>query len=274
MRTRRLLAGIVAALLLTSSARAAPLQIVGVDIPPFNYLKSERAEGFCVDVVREVQRRIRDTAEIQVQPLARMMARAKTEPDIMLMCLNRTEDREDKFEWVAPLFSSSTNIYVRADSPLRTATRDELKALPGVLVLRASYAYDTLQAQGFTNLAPIPGIGTTPLKMLMAGREPALMLEERHLGALLQQAGLPPDSVRPVYRALVAETYVAFSRGTSEARIRQWRRALEDVRRDGTLGRLYRQRFGEPLPARGPEGSHWARAAKRSAGTGLHLKTG
>lgn len=234
---------------LPAASIAAPLQILGAEVPPLIYLKDEHPEGFCVDVLREAQRRVRDEAPVQLLPWARAIARAQQERDVMLVCPKRTPEREDKFSWVGPLFPSRTFFYVRRENPLRITSWDEARALPGVLVPRASYTQDLLAARGFANLVPTSGTGMTGLKMLLAGREPVLVLEERQMEALLREAGLPRDAVRPAYPALVVDSYFAFSRGTAPERVLEWQRALAEMKRDGSFERLYRHWFGSAPPA-------------------------
>ena len=236
-------------LLASAAAPAAPLQILGADVPPLIYLKDERPEGFCVDVLRELQRRLRDDAPVQLLPWTRAIARAQQERDVLLVCPKRTPEREEQFHWVGPLFPSRTFFYVRRESTLRIASLEEARALSGVLVPRASYTQDMLAARGFGNLVPTTGTGMTGLRMLLAGREPALVLEERQMQALLRDAGLPADSVRPAYPALLVDSYFAFSRSTAPARVLEWQRALGEMKRDGSFERLYRHWFDTAPPA-------------------------
>ncbi|HEX2009569.1 MAG TPA: ABC transporter substrate-binding protein [Roseateles sp.] len=230
-------------------AAAAPLQILGADVPPLIYLRNERPEGFCADIVRELQRRIGDDGVLQIQPWQRVLARARQEANVLLVCPKRTEDRVAKFQWVGPLFVSRTYFYVPRDSSLRLGTLEQAKALPGVLVPRASYSHEWLNARGFANLAAASSSGPILLKMLVAGREPVLVMEETQLEALLKEAQLPADSVRPAYLAFAADSYLAFSLGTPGAVVHGWQAALAGMKRDGSFERLYRRWFdGKPPP--------------------------
>lgn len=51
-----------------AAAPAEPMRILTADIPPLAYVEDGRVMGFCVDVVREIQRRIDDRSEIQAMP--------------------------------------------------------------------------------------------------------------------------------------------------------------------------------------------------------------
>ena len=133
------------------------------------------------------------------------------------------------------------------DGGLHASTLEEVKALSGVCVPRASYSHELLKSKGFTNLIRTIGTGLTQLKMVIAGREPPLVLEEKQVDALLRQAGLPLDSLTPAYLALVADSYLAFSRGTTEARVIDWQRAMNEMKKDGSFERMYRRWFiGRP----------------------------
>lgn len=238
------LAALLLTALLCGTAQGQALQIVGTDVPPLIYQHQGRVQGFCVDLVQALQQRLKDDAPIQLLPWPRVIAMAQASADVLLVCPKRTREREDRFLWVGPLHTSRTFFYVRADSPVRLRSLEQARTLSGVLLPRASYSYEWLQAQGFDNLKPIGGTGINPLRMLMAGREPALVLEDTQLQALLDEAELPAHSVRPAYLALVTDGYLAFSTATAATRVRAWQQQLDQMKRDGSYEALHQRWFG------------------------------
>jgi len=239
------LAALLLTALLCGTAQGQALQIVGTDVPPLIYQHQGRVQGFCVDLVQALQQRLKDDAPIQLLPWPRVIAMAQASADVLLVCPKRTREREDRFLWVGPLYTSRTFFYVRADSPVRLRSLEQARTLSGVLLPRASYSYEWLQAQGFDNLKPIGGTGINPLRMLIAGREPALVLEDTQLQALLDDAGLPPSSVRPALLALVADGYLAFTPSTPQARVQAWQRQLNEMKQDGSFVALHQRWFGK-----------------------------
>ena len=223
-------------------------------MPPLVYQREgqARAEGFCTDIVMEIQRRLRSDppVPVQIQPWPRALARGQHEPDVLLICPKRTAERATRFQWVGSVLQSRSYFYVRdqAGAP-HLSSLEDAKALSGVLLPRASYFQELLAAQGFANLVEIPGTGMTGLRMLMAGRQPALVMEDRQMAVLLREAGLPPDAVRPALLSAVVDSDLAFSPGTPAERVRAWRQTLVAMKRDGGFERIYRQWFEARPPA-------------------------
>lgn len=242
-RRRALALALALALGMHSNALVAgPLRIVGTEAPPFMSWSGDKAAGFCVDVVREIQRRVADSTPIELLPWPRVLAIANASADILVPCAKRTASRESHFIWLGSVFISKTYVYVPFNSPLRANTVDEVKALPSILAPRGSYAHEMLSALGFKNVTPV-NTGLTALKMVMLGRASGFVSEPEALDALLNQAELPRDALRPLTLAFDSDSYLAFSMGTSEARSRPWQEALSAMKVDGTFERLYRAWF-------------------------------
>lgn len=242
-------------LLLLAAAPAAALEILAADVPPLIFQREGqlRGEGYCADIVYEIQRRLHGDAPVvpvRIQPWPRVLARGQQEPDLLLICPKRTPERATRFQWVGAVLQSRSYFYARSGvAAPRLASLDEARALTGVLLPRASYFHELLGARGFRNLVEIPGTGMTGLKMLMAGRYPALVMEDRQMTELLREAGLAEDAVRPALLSAVVDSDLAFSLGTPPERVRAWRRVLAEMKRDGGFERIYRQWFQARPPA-------------------------
>lgn len=129
-----------AMLFAAAAATAAPdggMKILTADIPPMAFMKDGRVTGYCVDVVREIQRRIGDSTAIELQPWARAYRSAQEGANVVLVCPKRTADREHQFKWVGPLFTSQTNFYARPVDRVRIASLEDAKKLSGVPAPRA-----------------------------------------------------------------------------------------------------------------------------------------
>lgn len=228
-------------------AAASGMQILTADIPPMAFMKDGRVTGYCVDIVREIQRRIGDRTKIELQPWARAYRSALEGENVLLVCPKRTPERAAKFQWVGPLFTSQTNFYARPADHVRIRSLDDAKKLSGVLAPRDFYSYQFLSEAGFKNLEPTNNT-LTMLRMLLGGRRPVMVLDHRQLQPLLDEAGARPEQVELVYTADTIGSYLSFPKQAPAALVAQWQRALDKMKQDGAFARIYRQWYQEAPP--------------------------
>ena len=219
------------------AAPAEPMRILTADIPPLAYVQEGRVMGFCVDVVREIQRRTGDSTEITAMPWARSYRLSRSGVNVVLICPKRIPEREQQFLWVGPLRASQTNFYVRRGAGVHLASMDDARKLSGVLVQREFYSHQYLRGEGFDNLEPVNS-ALSMLRMLMAGRRPAMVIDRDSLPALLAQAHVDPAEVELALPMLAISSYITFSRGADPQVVERWRAALEQIKSDGTFARI------------------------------------
>jgi len=228
---RRILAAVVigcAAAAAAAAPHAGSMQILTADIPPMAFMKDGRVTGYCVDIVHEIQRRIGNSTEIELQPWARAYRSALEGENVLLVCPKRTPDREGQFKWVGPLFTSQTNFYARPADRVRIHSLEDAKKLSGVLAPRDFYSYQYLSDAGFKNLEPT----NNTLTMLR----------------LLEEAGAHPEQVEMVYTAFTIGSYLSFPRQAPAELVAQWQRALDKMKQDGAFARIYRQWYQQAPP--------------------------
>jgi polar amino acid transport system substrate-binding protein len=247
---RRILAAVVcvcAAAAAAAAPHAGSMQILTADIPPMAFMKDGRVTGYCVDIVREIQRRIGNSTEIELQPWARAYRSALEGENVLLVCPKRTPEREVRFKWVGPLFTSQTNFYARPADRVRIHSLEDAKKLSGVLAPRDFYSYQYLSDAGFMNLEPTNNT-LTMLRMLLGGRRPVMVLDHRQLQPLLEEAGAHPEQVEMVYTAFTIGSYLSFPKQAPAEQVAQWQRALDKMKQDGAFARIYRQWYQEAPP--------------------------
>lgn len=226
----------------TCGADAQSLRILTTEVPPLAFVKDGKLQGFCVDVVLDIQRRLGESAAITSLPWARAYAKAQSDPMILLVCPKRTAEREDKFQWVGPLITSQTGLYSKAGTQPRIASLDDAKGLSSILVVRASYSFQDLSAHGFQNLYEVND-AVSMVRMLMANRAPVMMLERQQMEAMLSEAGVDRKALSAIFEMQSPTSNLAFSRDVPAQTVKQWRTAFDAMRRDGSLGKLYDKWF-------------------------------
>lgn len=224
------------------TAGAQPLHILTTEVPPLAFVKDGKLQGYCVEIVEHIQRRLGERGGIAVLPWARAYHKAQVEPNTMLVCPKRSNERERMFQWVGPLLTSRTGIYVKAGSHAKIASLAEAKSLPSILVVRASYSYQNLAGAGLRNLHEVNDAASI-LRMLMADRAPAMMMERQELDAVLKEAGIARREVNAIYEMQSPSSNLAFSLDVPAQTVRQWQAAFDAMKKDGSYGKLHDKWF-------------------------------
>lgn len=224
------------------------LRFYTTEVPPLAFTdKDGQITGYCVELVRALLRRTGDKGTIVSLPWARAYQIGLSGPDAVLICPKRIEEREKLFQWVGPLFSTSTEFFARTQDHVRINSLDEAKAVSGILIPRDFYSVPGLRRAGFQNLY----LTTSPLvslRMLVGGREPLMVMDRLILPDLLRQEGVPLAAIESVFILSPDIGYLTFSRDVSAAVVKRWQVALDELQRTGGVGQLKRQWLGAGAP--------------------------
>jgi len=81
------------------------------------------------------------------------------------------------------------------------------------------------------------------LRMFRHGRVKLLLANNLTLDGMLAEQGMHAGQLQEQFDLMPNDSYIAFSRQTDLERVARWQRALDEMRRDGSLERIYRQWF-------------------------------
>ncbi len=146
---------VILVILLPGVLQSASLRILTENLPPLNYVKDGALVGPSVEIVKEIQRRIGSTEEIQVYPWARAYKIALEEENVMLFSVSHTPYRENKFKWVGPLATKRDILVAKKGTNLVINSLEDAKKVRRIGVLRNDTKEEYLEMQGFTNLEPV-----------------------------------------------------------------------------------------------------------------------
>lgn len=225
----------------------AALSIYTEEWAPISFSVDGKPDGLAVQVVQEIQKRVKNQDPIKVVPWARGWKIMTEQPNTVLFAMTRTPAREQLFSMIGPIATGTINFYALKDSPLYIGSIDDAKQAKAVGVYRSSVEDQLLMEHQFTNIAP----STTPLlsaKQLMKKRIDLWCNTNLTAPSILAEAGASMDDVKSLYTISENHLYISFSKGTPNKEIEQWKEALIDINADGTFAQIYHRWLPNDAP--------------------------
>lgn len=245
---------LLALLLAAPSAVAAELRLVTGELPPYAFhvpppTVAEAGEpmGLVYEVVRETAWRIGHSGTVEFWPWSYAQELASTQPNVGILALTRSPEREDKYRWLVNVVTDDLVLIGGAGVDARDL--DALKDRP-VGVLRRSGAEALLRERGFSRIQPAGEEWVNAQRMrdrlIDAWLAPRLMV----LYAYREVGGdVATLNIGQIVRR--SEIWLAASRDVSDQEAARWQSGFEQLRADGTYDAIlarYTRLRPEPVP--------------------------
>ena len=249
-----------AALALLSAAALGPragagltLRLVTGELPPYCFhvppptvAEGGRPTGLVYDLVRSVAARVGNPQTVEFMPWPRAQELAMAGPDIGILALTRTPEREPHYTWI---FNAITDDLILVGLPGTEV--DDLAAFRDrpIGVLRMSGAERLLRDQGFSRVEPAAEewINADRLRgrLIDGWLAPRLMV----LWAWRETLGDPAQlAIGQVVRR--SEIWFAGSPGIEPEIVALWARKFDELKADGTYGQTVARYLRlQPAPA-------------------------
>ncbi|MCG8619624.1 MAG: transporter substrate-binding domain-containing protein [Desulfobacterales bacterium] len=221
---------------------AADLSILTLEEPPQNFTDSSgKLTGLSIDIVKEIQNRIGNKTPIKVYPWKRAYLKALKEPNVVLFTAARTPAREDRFHWITLVNRNAWQFFAKKGERIKISHLDQAKNVEAIGVLRGGAREALLKTKGFTNLSPVAA-HIQNIKKLVSGRIDLMFYAPTGAAQTCRNANIPFSDLSPVFTVSVIEAYIVMSKnGTPDHRVRQWKTAADNIKADGTYGRIARK---------------------------------
>ena len=213
---------------------AAELTILTENLPPLNYVENGVLVGPSVEIVQEIQKRVNSDVPIQVYPWARAYKRVLEEENVILFGMTFTQDRKPKFKWVGPLASKRDILVARKDAGLRINSLEDARKVKRIGTLRDDTREILLKRHGFSNLESVSDEQLNAKKLAL-GRIDLWAYKIPGLRTVCDLAGVDHTQFVEVMHLRDTKLMIAFSKKTSDAIVRQWQAAFDEISADGTI---------------------------------------
>ena len=250
----RRLASLLCAAALAAPAFAAELRLITAELPPYTFQVPPATvaefpgpgQGLVQEVVAEMARRVGHSGTIEYMPWARAQQIAMTEPNVGILSLTRSPEREDKYRWLAKIVSD--DLVLVGGQGVDASSLDKVKNRPTGVLLRSG-AETLLRESGFTRIEPAPEEWLNAKKMkerrIDAWLAPRLMV----IYATQEvQGDLAVLNIGEIVRA--SDIYLAASKSLPDAEAEKWEKAFASMQADGSYEKIlqkYRRLKATPI---------------------------
>jgi polar amino acid transport system substrate-binding protein len=220
-------------------AGAANLRFVTAELPPYTFRVPPATvaevpgpgQGLVHEAVIEMAKRLNTAIVIEYMDWDGAQRLALSEPNIGILSITRTPEREEHYEWCCRIVTD--DLILVGGQGVDVSGLEKVRDRP-IGVLFHSGAEALVRSLGFTRIhaSPEEWLNATYMKdrRIDAWLAPRLMVIHayKEIGADASTLNFG-QIVRP------SEIYLAFSKGTPQTEVARWAGALKSMQDDGTL---------------------------------------
>ena len=244
-KLRALACGLSLAITAPNDHAAAELRLLASELPPYTYQVppasvSEQpgpGTGVIHDIVVEMARRVGHSGHIEYLPWFRAQEVAQTQPNIGILALPRSPEREEKYRWVVKVL---TDDLVLVGAPgVDVSDLSKVKDRPvGVLVHSGAEAL--LRSLSFSKVSPQPEEWMNA-KRMKDRRIDAWVAPRAMVNHAAHEVGGNFDVLQFGQVIRTSDLYLAASKDLPDAEALKWEAAFKAMQSDGTIDRIIRQ---------------------------------
>lgn len=219
-------------LFLSLPIQAENLVVITESWPPYNYEDTNgNVVGTATNIVKNVLEHANIDYKIQLLPWPVAYAMLEKRPNILLYSIFRTEEREDKFEWICPIAKAEKI------SAFQLATRDDItiKSLDDLKRYRLALSsknvwYEYLVNNGFeaSRDFDVSSSEEASLRLLLNGRIDLIIQESRAISMYLEPHELGREHLKEAFTLIDDSVPIcaAMNKGSDEELLARLRRSL------------------------------------------------
>jgi len=218
------------------------LIIATENYPPISFKnKNGRADGLASEVAYIIMKKLNMKQQIKIWPWARDYKLLKKGPNYLVFSVGRTEERNNLFQWVGPIYSMKTGFYTKRDSNIKIKNLDDAKRLKKIGTYFESFDEQFLKQEHFLNLESTSN-NILNIKKLMMNRFDVITATNVTIKALIEKAEYKMDDIKNVYNFLSVGVYFAFSKDVPFEVVDAWEKEFIKIEKSGKL-RQIRERW-------------------------------
>ncbi len=228
---------ILAILCVSCTKKNVELTLLTENYPPLSYEENGVVTGYGAEVVAAIQKELKTNATPVILPWEEAYNRALDEENIVLFTMEKTPERELQFNFIGPLGANTAYFYALASNPLELADLEAAARVKGIATTTNWFTEQFLKERDFNNLLS-KADPLESLKMLVNKEAELGVFTDVTFPQLCKEAGVAPDSLKPLMQLMQSEYYIAISKATDPKIVQAWEQAFKTLQENGTLENL------------------------------------
>lgn len=219
------------------SLKRNDMKILTENYPPLSFEENGKVTGYGAEVVQAIQEELGTNVQPVLLKWDEAYQRALKEKNVVLFTMEKTAEREGKFNFIGPLGNNTTYFYALADKEITITDLKDAKHAIGIATTTNWFTEQMLKDQGFTNLLS----NTDPLETIKCLKESKAELgvfTDLTFPQLCMEAGFAPDAFKPVFELTHTEYYIAISKSTDPETVELWENAYKKLVDSGKIDQL------------------------------------
>jgi len=222
------------------SVSGQTIQVVTEEYPPFNYSQDGKVVGFCTEVVMEILRRADLDHSIRSYPWAESYKMAQTQPNTLIYSIGRNVEREPMFKWVDVI--ARTEVYffkLKSRMEIKIKTFDDIKKFR-IGAVQDDFRAQWLIKQGIEDQLILVPDDRQNMRNLFGRKIDIFPIGEFVAYHIAHQEGRAfNDLEKTMYvKDMSADLYLAFSKQTPDVMVEKCKKALFEIKKDGTYDKI------------------------------------
>ena len=216
------------------------IQVVTEEYPPYNYSENDKILGFCTDVVREVLKRSDIDHAIHSYPWSKSYKIAQSQPNVLIYSIARNVAREPLFKWVDVIARTEVYFYkLKSRRNIKIKKFDDVKKYK-IGAVRDDFRAQWLMKQGIKDQLNLVPDDIQNMRNLFARKIDIFPVGEFVAYHIAHQEGRAfNDLEKTMYvKDMSADLYMAFSNQTPDVFVEKCKKALFEIRKDGTYEKI------------------------------------
>lgn len=226
---------------LASASELDQLNYITESYPPYNFRSENKLQGIAVDLLLAATQKSSaalTAQQIKLFPWPRAYNMALLGPKIVLFSTTRTEDREQRFNWVGPISPTRIVLLAKKSDAIVIESENDIKkyvvgAIPNdigdQLVKKTG-----IKGSAIKHVAKAGSLA----KMLGAGRIKLWAYEENVARWIIKEVGLNNSDFESVYTLKESDLYYAFSKDVNKTTLDLLQQSIDDVKASGQLDKI------------------------------------
>ena len=224
--------------LISHTVNAAPdIKIVTEILPPYQSISNDqKLEGYAVDVVNALKKRLNIAQEIEIYPWARAYNYAINRPNVLIFSIARTPLRENQFYWIGKLHHEKYAFYsLKSNNVVGIKQLEDLKSYY-IAVTRETALEQFLSQKNFVRLEKTNNMKHA-LKMLYKKRVDLVFGDSFIIKLLIKEIGYDIEQLLPVFDVpeINADLYIAMSKKTDIELVNRIKKEFELLQQENII---------------------------------------